>query len=93
MVCPVPSGLLYARLPDCTGCGGQLGFISVAVDNRERKRDGEIWKRGKREIKREKNKKHWEERGCSKNSRKSLFSLLLRNKNDLLYLLNPLLFL
>lgn len=53
MVCPVPSGLLYARLPDCTGCSGQLGFISVAVDNRERKRDGGSWKRGKRETKRE----------------------------------------
>lgn len=46
MVCPVPSGLLYARLPDCTGCSGQLGFISVAVDNRER--DGETETDGER---------------------------------------------
>lgn len=87
MVCPVPSGLLYARLPDCTGCSGQLGFISVAADNRVRERDGESWKRGKRETEREKNKKHWEERGCSKNSRKSLFLLLLRYENDLRALL------
>lgn len=44
-------------LPDCTGCDGQLGFISVTVDNREGERGGgwreieSIWKRKKRETK------------------------------------------
>lgn len=39
------------------------------ITERERRREGS-WKRGRRDTKREKNKKHWEERGCSRNSRK-----------------------
>lgn len=75
--------MLYARLPDCTGCSGQLGFISAAVDNREGDGERAAGKEGGETLKGRKTRNTGRKEAAPEIPEKSLFSLLLRNENDL----------